>query len=65
MRQSKAVTCTFEADLLNLPHRLLVHSMKVNQRYFPIFKDGTLANRFVAIANDPPGNHYRDPFPGP
>lgn len=44
---------TFDAELLGLPARLLVTSMKVNQRYFPVFVDGRLTNRFVIVANNP------------
>lgn len=51
-----AVVCTFEAELLHLPPRLLVQSMKVHQRYFPIFRAGALTNRFVAVANNPVGD---------
>jgi len=43
----------FDADLLNLPPRLLITSMKVHQRYFPVHKDGKLTNSFVIISNNP------------
>lgn len=46
----------FEASLLELPERLLVESMKVNQRYFPLYRAGKLLNRFVVISNNPHGN---------
>ncbi len=46
----------FEASLLALPERLLVESMKVNQRYFPLYRAGRLLNRFVIISNNPHGN---------
>jgi len=46
----------FDADLLELPSRLLVESMKKNQRYFPVFKDGVLTNDFVIIGNNPWGD---------
>jgi glycyl-tRNA synthetase beta chain len=46
----------FDASLLALPERLLVESMKVNQRYFPLYRDGRLQNRFVVISNNPHGN---------
>jgi glycyl-tRNA synthetase beta chain len=44
---------TFDADLLHLPPRLLVTSMRVHQRYFPVFQGGELTNRFVVISNNP------------
>ena len=47
---------TFDEDLLELPPRLLVTSMKVHQRYFPVYKDGVLTNRFVVISNNPFGD---------
>ncbi len=45
--------CSFDEDLLELPPRLLIESMKVNQRYFPILRHGRLTNRFVAVSNSP------------
>ncbi len=47
---------SFEADLLHLPPRLLVESMKVHQRYFPVFIAGKLTNKFVVISNNPEGD---------
>ncbi len=47
---------TFDADLLALPSRLLVETMKKNQRYFPVFKHGKLDHHFVVISNNPFGN---------
>lgn len=48
-----ASMCAFDEGLLELPPRLLIESMKVNQRYFPILEAGKLTNRFVAISNSP------------
>lgn len=50
------VVCNFEADLLELPPRLLVQSMKVHQRYFPVHRGGELTNQFVAVSNNPGGD---------
>lgn len=47
------IDATFDADLLELPPRLLVESMKVHQRVFPLFKDGTLTHRFLVVTNHP------------
>lgn len=44
---------SFDEDLLALPPRLLVESMVVHQRYFPVFVDGQLTNRFVITSNNP------------
>ncbi|MEN9786753.1 MAG: hypothetical protein RLZZ299_2017 [Pseudomonadota bacterium] len=45
----------FDAELLSLPPRLLVESMKVNQRYFPLVRDGRLTHRFLVVTNNPAG----------
>jgi glycyl-tRNA synthetase beta chain len=47
---------TFDAQLLELPPRLLVESMRVHQRYFPLHRDGALTNRFALISNNPWGD---------
>jgi glycyl-tRNA synthetase beta chain len=52
----QVVICTFSEDLLDLPPRLLVESMGVNQRVFPLYRDGVLTNRFLAISNHPQAN---------
>ncbi len=48
-----AVVGVFDPELLSLPSKLLVTSMKVNQRYFAVHQGGVLTNRFVVIANNP------------
>lgn len=45
-------------ELLHLPPRLLVESMKVHQRVFPLFRDGALDHRFLVVTNHP---YARDP----
>jgi len=47
---------TFDADLLELPPKLLIQAMKVHQRYFPVHRDGELLNHFVVISNNPWGD---------
>jgi glycyl-tRNA synthetase beta chain len=47
------VIATFDEDLLQLPPKLLVTSMRVHQRYFPVYRDGALTHRFVVVANNP------------
>lgn len=44
---------TFDEELLALPPRLLVESMRVHQRYFPVHVGGELTHRFIVIANNP------------
>ena len=48
----------FAEALLALPPRLLVESMKVNQRYFPLYDaaDGALTARFLVVTNNPAGD---------
>ena len=50
---SRRYRCEFDAELLELPTRLLVESMKVHQRVFPLFKDGALINQFLVVTNHP------------
>ena len=46
----------FDPALLELPPRLLVQTMKQNQRYFPVWRGGKLSSEFVAISNNPGGD---------
>ncbi|KEA46610.1 glycyl-tRNA synthetase subunit beta [Campylobacter mucosalis] len=41
----------FESEFLAVPSEVIIASMKENQRYFPVFKDGKLANKFVVVSN--------------
>ncbi|MDL0088610.1 glycine--tRNA ligase subunit beta [Campylobacter gastrosuis] len=41
----------FESEFLAVPSEVIITSMKENQRYFPVFKDGKLANKFVVVSN--------------
>ncbi len=47
------IPAVFDADLLKLPSRLLVESMSVHQRVFPLFAGGVLLNRFLVVTNHP------------
>lgn len=52
------VLCTFDRELLDLPPRLLVESMRVHQRVFPLWQQDTperLDHRFLAVSNHPLG----------
>ena len=42
---------SFDEAFLRLPPEVIITSMKEHQRYFPVFKDGTLINRFVVVSN--------------
>ncbi|MBN2798807.1 MAG: glycine--tRNA ligase subunit beta [Deltaproteobacteria bacterium] len=50
------VLSAFDEVLLHLPPRLLVESMTVHQRYFPVFRQGALTHHFAVISNNPWGN---------
>jgi len=49
------VLCRFDAALLDLPPRLLIESMRVHQRVFPLWRGEVLDHHFVAISNHPLG----------
>lgn len=46
----------FDPTLLELPPRLLVESMKKNQRYFPLYRAGSLTHEFLVVSNNPHGD---------
>ncbi|MBE0495820.1 MAG: glycine--tRNA ligase subunit beta [Campylobacterales bacterium] len=47
----KALLGSFDEKFLTLPPEVIITSMKENQRYFPVFKEGKLTNRFVVVSN--------------
>ncbi len=47
----KALMGTFEERFLRLPPEVIITSMKENQRYFPVFKNGKLSNHFIVVSN--------------
>ncbi|MBR8463691.1 glycine--tRNA ligase subunit beta [Campylobacter sp. faydin G-24] len=47
----KALFGSFESEFLDVPSEVIITSMKENQRYFPVFKDGKLSNHFVVVSN--------------
>ncbi|MDO9266446.1 MAG: glycine--tRNA ligase subunit beta [Sulfurimonas sp.] len=46
-----AIMGSFDEAFLTLPPEVIITSMKEHQRYFPVFKDGKLINRFVVVSN--------------
>ncbi|MDD3443103.1 MAG: glycine--tRNA ligase subunit beta [Sulfurimonas denitrificans] len=46
-----AILGSFDEEFLKLPPEVIITSMKEHQRYFPVFKDGKLINRFVVVSN--------------
>jgi glycyl-tRNA synthetase beta chain len=41
----------FDEKFLNLPPEVIITSMKEHQRYFPVYKNGKLANAFIVVSN--------------
>jgi glycyl-tRNA synthetase beta chain len=41
----------FDEAFLRLPPEVIITSMKEHQRYFPVFRDGKLLNKFVVVSN--------------
>ncbi|MDR3345631.1 MAG: glycine--tRNA ligase subunit beta [Campylobacteraceae bacterium] len=41
----------FDEMFLKLPPEVIITSMKENQRYFPVFENGTLSPHFVVVSN--------------
>jgi len=46
-----ALLGSFDDEFLRLPPEVIITSMKEHQRYFPVFKDGKLINKFVVVSN--------------
>ncbi len=46
-----ALLGSFDEEFLRLPPEVIVTSMKEHQRYFPVFEDGKLINKFVVVSN--------------
>ncbi|MBE0515408.1 glycine--tRNA ligase subunit beta [Sulfurimonas sp.] len=46
-----ALLGSFDEAFLELPPEVIITSMKEHQRYFPVFKDAKLVNRFVVVSN--------------
>jgi len=47
----KAFIGTFDELFLELPPEVIITSMKEHQRYFPVFENGKIANKFVVVSN--------------
>ncbi|WP_457745840.1 glycine--tRNA ligase subunit beta [Sulfurimonas sp.] len=46
-----ALLGTFDEKFLELPPEVIITSMKEHQRYFPVFKNEKLLNKFVVVSN--------------
>lgn len=47
----KALLGEFDELFLELPPEAIIASMKEHQRYFPVFEDNKLSNKFVVVSN--------------
>ena len=47
----KPVVCSFDEKFLQIPEKVIVTTMATHQRYFPLYKDGKLLNKFITITN--------------
>lgn len=47
----RALLGRFDEEFLTLPQEVIITSMKENQRYFAIYKEGKLYNGFIVIIN--------------
>ena len=47
----KALVGSFDELFLELPPEVIITSMKEHQRYFPVFENGKIANKFVVVSN--------------
>ncbi|MBF7048288.1 glycine--tRNA ligase subunit beta [Campylobacter volucris] len=47
----KALLGNFEKQYLEIPSEVIITSMRENQRYFAVFKNGVLSNHFVVVSN--------------
>ncbi|HZV38194.1 MAG TPA: glycine--tRNA ligase subunit beta [Pseudoxanthomonas sp.] len=46
-----AVPCSFEPDFLAVPQEALIETMEINQKFFPVLRDGRLTEHFIGVAN--------------
>lgn len=45
---------TFDEEFLKVPEEITVDAMLMHQRYFPLYRDGALTNRFIIVSNGDP-----------
>ena len=57
-----ALLGSFDEKFLELPPEVIITSMKEHQRYFPVFKNGKLINKFVVVSNAVTDDHSKIVF---
>ena len=56
VERPNVLTCQFEKEFLEVPQECLILTMKANQKYFPLLKDGKLTNKFLVVSNINPAD---------
>ena len=46
-----ALLGAFDEEFLELPEEVIIGSMKEHQRYFAVYKDGKITNKFIVVSN--------------
>jgi glycyl-tRNA synthetase beta chain len=56
VERPNVLTCQFEKEFLDVPQECLILTMKANQKYFPLLKNGKLTNKFLVVSNINPAD---------
>ena len=56
VERPNVLNCRFEQEFLGVPQECLILTMKANQKYFPLLKDGKLTNKFLVVSNIRPAD---------
>ena len=56
VERPNVLSCQFEQEFLDVPQECLILTMKANQKYFPLLRDGRLTNRFLVVSNIRPAD---------
>ncbi len=56
VERPNVLNCQFEQEFLDVPQECLILTMKANQKYFPLLKDGRLTNKFLVVSNIRPAD---------
>ena len=56
VERPNVLSCQFEHEFLDVPQECLILTMKANQKYFPLLKDGRLTNKFLVVSNIRPAD---------
>ena len=56
VERPNVLSCRFEKEFLDVPQECLILTMKANQKYFPLLKEGRLTNQFLVVSNIRPAD---------